>query len=585
MNIFQTYLNVGISVLPCNGKIPAISGWKDYQKAYALQDEASGWRGNIGAICGAISGGLVCIDFDIKNGDMWDEWTEVVVSQYPELMSKLVIEITPSGGKHVIFRTETMVKNIKLACNSFGAVMIETRGEGGYFVCSPSIGYDWYYSDITQVQRISKDETDFILSVSRSFDQLIKDEPKQPPAHISTTGNTPLDDYNSKADIVELLERHGWKTQFRRNETIYFKRPGKDERGISASWNHIPDRFYVFTTSTAFENSHIYKKSAVYAILECNGDYSAAAKRLYADGYGDRIKNDISIKIESPVVLIDTQSVKSKIYDIYKNGYKRGLTTGWNGLDEYYSVVKGQFTVITGMPSMGKSEVMDALSINLAKISKWKFVVFSPENYPVEMHYHKLIEKICNKKMSAKSGMTGKEIDDAVEFIDKHFFFIDALENDVNLDMIINSSSEIIDKHGCDGMIIDPWNEIELCKPKGENDSDYIGNSLRTIRKFTRKKNTHLWIVAHPTKMTKDKKGEYSIPELYDIMGSSHWRNKADNGLCVHRNLVENTEIVSIYIQKIKFRYCGKMGKCNLIYNGETGNYADEKKEPFKNDW
>lgn len=43
----------------------------------------------------------------------------------------------------------------------------------------------------------------------------------------------------------------------------------------------------------------------------------------------------------------------------------------------------------------------------------------------------------------------------------------------------------------------------------------------------------HVWFVAHPRQM-RDWKGE--PPTMYDISGSAHFINKADNGVVVHRN-------------------------------------------------
>jgi twinkle protein len=49
--------------------------------------------------------------------------------------------------------------------------------------------------------------------------------------------------------------------------------------------------------------------------------------------------------------------------------------------------------VITGTPNSGKSEWLDALLVNLAKQGGWHFVIFSPENWPLELHHAKIIEK------------------------------------------------------------------------------------------------------------------------------------------------------------------------------------------------
>ena len=166
MNIFTTYASYGLSVIPVNGKIPQIPSWKQYQGEIVKPEISETWvNGGIAIICGKISGGLVCIDFDIKNGNKWLDWSMLIAKEYPELLSKLVIEKTPSGGYHVLFRSDIEIKNTKLAINLEKAATIETRGEGGYFVCAPSQGYEFYYSDFSHLQKLSDDETEIITLI------------------------------------------------------------------------------------------------------------------------------------------------------------------------------------------------------------------------------------------------------------------------------------------------------------------------------------------------------------------------------------------------------------------------------------
>jgi len=133
MNIFQEYISYGLSVIPCNADKRPQFAWKQYQSTIAGK-EAAEWSGAIACVCGAVSGGLICIDFDIKNGEKYTEWVMLINENYPDLLGKLVIEQSPSGGKHVIFRSDKQIKNIKLANNQTGQATIETRGEGGYFL-------------------------------------------------------------------------------------------------------------------------------------------------------------------------------------------------------------------------------------------------------------------------------------------------------------------------------------------------------------------------------------------------------------------------------------------------------------------
>lgn len=581
MNIFQQYISSGLSVIPCKGKIPILPSWKKYQLELPKETDAAGWNdNNIAIICGVVSGGLICIDFDVKNGNRWDDWLAIVQDQYPELLSKLVIETTPSGGYHVVFRSNFSIGNKKLASKDGKNATIETRGEGGYFVCYPSENYQMYYGNFESIQKLTDEEAKLLIQACKSLNEYVQDTPPPTIARAATTNElTPFDDYNNKCNISELLNQHGWKTLFNRRNTTYYCRPGKEGRGISASWNAVPDRFYVFTTSTQFENQHIYKPSAVYSILEHGGNFINAAKELRRQGYGEKKEQSLAkLKPVEKISLLNVSDMGKKIIEIRDNGFKKGKSTGWKSLDNLYSVIKGQFTVITGYPSHGKSEFVDSLTLNLAMVDKWKFAVLSPENYPAEIHFYKLIEKVERKGIHYCSN---EEINQAINFISKHFFFIDALEEDITLDLVLTKTEELIKEHDLDGLVIDPWNEIELSRGKDKNDSDYIGDCLRTVRKFARKNNIHLWIVAHPTKMQKikiSKKGEpdkfeYPIPELYDIQGSSHWRNKADNGICVYRDMESN--LTEIIVQKIKFRFTGKPGMATLKYDINNGCYYD----------
>lgn len=576
---FQKYIRLGLSVIPCFNKQPAGGSWKDCQTSIPplnRYDDITSEQ--IACVCGKVSGGLVCIDFDIKNGDMFTDWMRIVSTNFPEMLSKLVIEKSPSGGYHVIYRTNAEVRNMKLAKNTEKACTIETRGEGGYFVCYPSPNYDLYYSDFDNIQTILPEESEQLLTIARSLNQYTE-EVTLPPLRdtIQTTsgGLSPFDDYDQRHNVVSLLTSHGWKVLFYSSGVAYLRRPGKNS-GISATWGKVPDRFYVFTTSTAFVNEHIYKASAVYAMLEHNGDYNAAAKSLYEKGYGDRyVKKEKEVEQkkqnqEVQLKLIDTKNVVSRLVDIKQHGYPKGKTTGWLVLDNFISMAKGQVTVITGVPSAGKSEFMDALSVNLMLNCGWKFAVFSPENYPAEMHYHKLIEKIggCSLEL-----MQDFQIEDLVRIVNANFFFLDALEEELGLTEIFEQTLILIKMHGVDALVIDPWNEIELDRPANISESDFIGKLLRKARKFARKHNIHLFIVAHPTKLTKNRDGKYPIPELWDVSGSAHWRNKTDNGLCIHRDYDEGCTIV--FIQKVKFKYFGHQGECKLYYEEKSGRYLE----------
>ena len=262
---------------------------------------------------------------------------------------------------------------------------------------------------------------------------------------------------------------------------------------------------------------------------------------------------------------------------IKHNGLDCGVSTGWASLDNHYKVKKGMMTIVSGIPQSGKSEFIDALILNLAMMNDWKFAIFSPENYPISLHIIKLIEKMKNKQFNGKFSawnMNDAEAHDAINFVGDHFTWIYPDETEkINLELILSKADIIRQQSGLDGLVIDPWNELEHDR-NGKSETDYISECLTKLRRFTRKYNIKSWLVAHPQKLTKNKDGKYDVPNPYDISGSSHWRNKADFILCAHR---ENLQLdnMDLYIQKVKFKHLGKIGMTHFDYDWKSGRFKE----------
>jgi hypothetical protein len=295
MNIFQQAIKAGYSVIPCNGKIPDTNflpidkttlkpTWKPYKNSIVRNDVAEKWTGNIAVICGKVSGGLTCIDFDVKNGDKFDEFLCDMNHLLPELLSKLYYETTPSHGYHVCFKSDISIKNKKLACNKSGVATIETRGEGGYFVCAPSENYAKYYGKLSSLNKITDNEAKLLIAVCESLNEF-EEKVYIPKQKTEVTGDTVFNRYDSVSDPIKLLLKHGWKVVLTKNDTVYLRRPGKD-KGISATWNNVPNRLYCFTTSTVFKPETPYKASAVYTFLEHGGNFNEAANALRETIFG-----------------------------------------------------------------------------------------------------------------------------------------------------------------------------------------------------------------------------------------------------------------------------------------------------------
>lgn len=267
----------------------------------------------------------------------------------------------------------------------------------------------------------------------------------------------------------------------------------------------------------------------------------------------------------------------------YDHGLPRGHSTGWAAVDQFYTVLPGQMTIVTGIPSHGKSEWLDALMVNLAP--QWQFCVFSPENFPHELHISKLLEKWHGKPFAAgvHERLQPAELAIGVAAIDNSFGFVKPAPDLQVPDMvsILNEagrwfeSREIVERETQHrGLIVDPWNELEHRRPSNISETEYISETLSMVRQWAREFETHVWIVAHPMKLQKDPKGNYPVPTPYDISGSAHWRNKADNCIAIYRDVASDSPAVQVHVQKIRFKHLGKPGMVELRYDRVTGRYS-----------
>ena len=222
----------------------------------------------------------------------------------------------------------------------------------------------------------------------------------------------------------------------------------------------------------------------------------------------------------------------------------------------------------------GKSEFTDYVMSELAKNHKWSFGVCSFENQPSSLHVTKLMEKVVGKSFAKRFNDSDRiskpEFETAVSFIEEHFYFVNINQVKVTVDGILEKTKELILRKGIKGLLIDPWNYIEHKSEKGQTETQYISECLTKIKAFCLTHNVHIFLIAHPSKMPKVA-GKYEVPTLYNVSGSAHFFNKADNGICVHRDF--GSTKVDIYIQKVRYSWLGKVGFTSFNYNIDRRQY------------
>ena len=258
------------------------------------------------------------------------------------------------------------------------------------------------------------------------------------------------------------------------------------------------------------------------------------------------------------------------VREIYANGHGRGASTGMPAVDDLFTIAEGQLSIVTGMPSSGKSEFIDQIMVNLARRDSWKFAVCSFEN-PPHMHIAKLAEKVTGKPFYDGLGarMTEEDLADAVEFINDHFVFLESKDGGMStIDSVIDRTKQAVMRLGVRGLVIDPYNYIEQAGTEEHNSISYM---LSKITSFAKAHGIHVWFVAHPQKMYPREDGTYAVPKGMNISGSAAWFAKADLGITIHRT----EDCVEVHCWKSRFKWVGQQGVACLAYNMSNGRYED----------
>lgn len=297
IDVFKKYKESGFLCLPTKkDKSPLLpQNWKNgFDEEYFKDAEG------IGLICGEKSGGLECLDFDNHFNDARKNLSAFVdIPEVNEIYRKykFPIELTMNGGYHFLYRCSKNEGNRKLAQRWMEEqkrpdAIIETRGEGGYFVAYPTIGYKVVRNDIFNPPQIS------IIERAVLIDSAISMNEYSVPSTISDyeKDERPGDIYNSKSESIHemksLLRDAGWV------EVIdgKWRRPDKKD-GISATLGKVaPNVFYVFSSNAyPFEPLKAYTPFQVLSFLKFNGDFSKAAESLpKPERYLPVAKNKIS---------------------------------------------------------------------------------------------------------------------------------------------------------------------------------------------------------------------------------------------------------------------------------------------------
>jgi twinkle protein len=271
-------------------------------------------------------------------------------------------------------------------------------------------------------------------------------------------------------------------------------------------------------------------------------------------GLRERLNSAEYPKVEG---VFQANDIKESLIDGFYNGVERGTTTHVDCIDRAWTWRSGEVNVWTGYQNEGKSLFVNQLACLKSAMEGWKFAIFSPENMPMNDFYNDIIEMYIGKSsdpIHKGSQMDIREYEEAIEFVNDHFFLIYPNKNFL-LETILAKAKVLVRQKGIRSLIIDPYNTIQHKLRMGEREDLYISRFMSDLKRFAVENDISIHLIAHQITPRKGDDGKYPKPDINSIKGGGTFADKADNVMFVwrpNRAIDFSDKFVTFGSQKIK---------------------------------
>lgn len=290
----------------------------------------------------------------------------------------------------------------------------------------------------------------------------------------------------------------------------------------------------------------------------------------------DCYRNAVSFPVEG---IDDAISVKADIFSLYDEGTPSGYDTGYS-MDEDFIWHPGQVTLVTGIPGHGKSTFLKNIIYKLAERHGLKSFIYSAEEANTAFALSDMYQIATGKtffKSSFAERIERSEIELLMPFMNDHFKYYRLSDNDLSIEGILDKAKGMVKRYGINILVIDNMSTVERSM---SNQTDTRHHQIKIMMtdasRFARNYGVHVFLVAHPKKMTELKSGVYKVPNGYDVGDSSHFYNLPDNGITVYRNM-ESLQ-TEIHRWKVRFKYTGQLGTSFFTFNLNNSRYISAEK-------
>lgn len=275
---------------------------------------------------------------------------------------------------------------------------------------------------------------------------------------------------------------------------------------------------------------------------------------------------------------VDLSTFKASLIATVREGDRVGFEISLKNFAEVFRPKGTGILTVTGIPGHGKTEFVDAVTLDLARLYGHETLVAGFEQTPQE-HDIKLIRKMIGTDITCPSWFDSEEnhpqFDEAYDFVIKHFHHFNITKTGGDINVVLRKAAEKIAKLRAEGrspkyMVMDPFNMLSI---KGRfSGHEKIEEILRRLTHFSHQMGVLVILVAHPFKMKKDENtGQYTVPDFYSVKGSSAFFEMSYHGLTVYRR---DDGLVLIKILKVKQNNMGEReAEVFFDYDRPSGRY------------
>lgn len=266
---------------------------------------------NFGIVCGFDY--LECVDIDLKvlstakeQNDFWNEYIGYLSDNIFDFEDKFVIYKTKNAGYHILYKTKRVEGNLKLAkLKGHKEAIAETRGIGGYIFAYPDkqVSKKSYF----EIDFISDEDREILFSFTRMYNYIDETpvEIKKEKSEFVTGEITPWQDYNEKTNIWDVIsDEFSIPNRGNQQKRIIIKRHNSQSPHSGYIFKDS-GCMYLFSTGTIYPHEKLITPFIAFTYKYHNGNFSEAAKDLYASGFGSRIKKEIPKTVKAEKLIED----------------------------------------------------------------------------------------------------------------------------------------------------------------------------------------------------------------------------------------------------------------------------------------